>query len=70
MNLISASTDPDGNADVKNASIVTWPAQLGPQPVPVNGVITFTPTATGNFTVTFQAIDAAGALSANTATAR
>ena len=69
MNLIAKSTDPDGVADVKNAAIVTWPAQLGPQPVPVNGVVSFTPTNTGNFPVTFRAVDAAGAQSANTATA-
>ncbi|HXE50225.1 MAG TPA: Ig-like domain-containing protein [Ramlibacter sp.] len=69
LNLIAASTDPDGNADVKNAVITTWPAQLGAQPVPVNGVINYTPTSTGAFTINFQAKDAAGALSANTATA-
>jgi hypothetical protein len=69
LNLISKSTDPDGNADVTNASIVTWPAQLGARPTPVNGVVSFTPTSTGNFPVTFRAVDASGALSANTGTA-
>jgi len=68
-NLIATSTDPDGNADVKDAVILTWPAQLGPRPVPVNGIVNYTPTATGNFNITYQAKDAAGALSANTATA-
>jgi hypothetical protein len=68
MNLILNSTDPDGNADVRNASIVTWPTQLGARPTPVNGVVSFTPTTTGNFSVTYRAVDAAGALSANTAT--
>lgn len=67
-NLISTSTDPDGNADVKDAVILTWPVQLGAKPVPVNGVISYTPTSTGNFSVTYQAKDASGALSANTAT--
>lgn len=68
-NLITTSTDPDGNADVKNAVIVSWPAQLGPQPVPVNGVINYTPSSTGNFNIAYQVVDAAGAVSANSGTA-
>jgi hypothetical protein len=67
-NLIASATDPDGNADVKDAVILTWPAQLGPQPAVVNGGISYAPTATGNFSYTFRVKDAAGALSANTAT--
>jgi hypothetical protein len=66
-NLIATATDPDGNADVKNAVIVSWPAQLGPQPAVVNGGISYTPTATGNYIFIFQVVDAAGAVSANTA---
>ncbi|MEJ8835388.1 Ig-like domain-containing protein [Ramlibacter sp. AN1133] len=69
LNLLQASSDPDGAADLANAQITTWPAQLGAQPVPVNGVITYTPTSTGNFAINFRAVDKAGALSANTATA-
>jgi len=69
LNLLRNSSDPDGAADLANASIVTWPAQLGPKPTPVNGVVTYTPTATGNFAITFRAVDQAGTLSANTATA-
>jgi hypothetical protein len=68
MNLLLNATDPDGTADLRDASIVTWPTQLGARPTPVNGVIAFTPTSTGNFSVTYRASDAAGALSANTAT--
>ena len=67
-NLIANDTDPDGATDVVNAQLVTWPPQLGAQPAPAAGVITFTPTATGNFTFTYRAIDALGAVSANTAT--
>jgi hypothetical protein len=67
INLIGTSTDPDGNGDVKDAVILTWPAQLGSQPVPVNGVVSYTPTATGGFSFTYQVKDVAGALSANTA---
>jgi len=67
-NLIATSTDPDGNADVKNAVILTWPAQLGVKPAVVNGGISYTPTSTGSFNVTYQVVDAAGLSSANTAT--
>jgi hypothetical protein len=67
MNLIATSTDPDGAADLKDASIVSWPTQLGAKPVPVNGVVSFTPTTTGTYNIVFQAKDASGALSPNTA---
>jgi Big-like domain-containing protein len=59
-------TDPDGASDIVNAQIVTWPTQLGVRPTPVAGVVTYTPTSTGNFTFSYRAVDAAGALSANT----
>jgi hypothetical protein len=70
FNLIAKATDPDGNTDVKNAVIATWPAGLGPQPVPVNGVISYTPPAAsvGPFTFTYRAKDASNLLSVNTAT--
>jgi len=66
-NLIANDTDVDGVADLANAQIVTWPPQLGATPTPVGGVVTFSPTTTGTFTATYRAVDAAGALSANTA---
>jgi len=65
-NLIATATDPDGGTDVKNAVITTWPAGLGAQPVPVNGVVTITPTTAGNYTFGYKVVDAAGAQSANT----
>ncbi|GAB3775038.1 hypothetical protein GCM10028796_50430 [Ramlibacter monticola] len=68
MNLLLGATDPDGATDVKDAVLTTWPAQLGPQPTPVNGSISFSPNATGNFTFGYQVKDAAGLLSDNTAT--
>jgi hypothetical protein len=68
MNLIANSTDPDGNGDVKDAVLLTWPAQLGTRPTPVNGIISYTPTTVGGFSFTYQVKDVAGALSANTAT--
>jgi len=48
--------------------LLTWPAQLGARPTPVNGVVSYTPTAAGGFSFTYQVKDVAGALSANTAT--
>ncbi|HEY6886731.1 MAG TPA: cadherin-like domain-containing protein [Solirubrobacter sp.] len=66
-NIIANDTDPDGAADLANAQIVTWPAQLGAQPVPQGGVVSFTPTGTGTFTFTYRAVDQLGAVSANTA---
>jgi hypothetical protein len=68
LNLLANATDPDGATDVKNAVITSWPVQLGPQPVPVNGVISFTPASSGNTAIGFKVVDAAGAQSANTAT--
>ncbi len=67
LNLLANSTDPDGVADLKNVLITAWPPELGPQPVPALGVVRFTPTLTGTFSIGFRAVDAAGAQSANTA---
>ena len=66
-NVIANDTDPDGVADIVNAQIVTWPTQLGARPTPTNGIVTYTPTSTGNFTFTYRTVDSTGALSANTA---
>jgi hypothetical protein len=68
MNLLLGATDPDGNADVKDAVITTWPAGLGAQPTPVNGVISFTPAAATNYTFNYVVKDAAGVLSNNVGT--
>jgi hypothetical protein len=65
INLVGTSTDPDGNGDVKNAVITSWPAALGAQPVPVNGMVAFTPTATGIHTIGYQVMDVAGLGSGN-----
>lgn len=67
FNLLTTSTDPDGVADLRDAAIVSWPAQLGPQPTPVNGVVGYTPTTNGTYNIVYQVRDAAGALSVNTA---
>jgi hypothetical protein len=68
MNLVGTSTDVDAPGEVKEAVILSWPAQLGAQPVPMNGVIWYTPTTAGAYSFTYQVSDIAGALSANTAT--
>ncbi|MGE5096669.1 MAG: cadherin-like domain-containing protein [Betaproteobacteria bacterium] len=69
INVIANDTDPDGAADLANAQIATWPAQLGAQPVPVAGVVSYTPTSTGTFSFTYKAVDKAGAVSPTAATA-
>ena len=67
-NLIASATDVDGNQEVKDAVITSWPAALGVQPGTVNGVITFAPTAAGTYTFNYQVMDTQGALSANQGT--
>jgi hypothetical protein len=69
INLVATSSDPDGAADLKDAVIISWPSQLGAKPTPVNGQVTFTPTAAGTYNIVYQVKDAAGALSPNTASA-
>jgi len=68
FNLIANDLDLDGATDLADAQIVSWAPQLGTQPVPAAGVVSFTPTQTGTFTFTYRAVDKAGAVSANTAT--
>jgi hypothetical protein len=68
LNLIANSTDPDGLADVREASILSWPTQLGAIATPANGVVNFTPTTAGTYNIVYQVKDAAGVLSPNVAT--
>jgi hypothetical protein len=68
VNLIGTSSDVDAPGEVKEAVIVSWPAGLGAQPTPLNGVIWYTPTTAGTQNFTYQVMDVAGAASANTAT--
>jgi hypothetical protein len=68
VNVIANDTDVDGAGEVVDAQIVTWPAQLGARPTPVNGVVSFTPTGTGTFNFTYNAVDRLGAVSATPAT--
>lgn len=79
LNVLANDSDPDGAADLAAAVIVTVPAAgatltcnggvaAGPGTVCAGGSVTFTPTATGSFTFTYQAQDRAGMLSATAAT--
>jgi hypothetical protein len=69
VNLIASATDPDGLTDVKNAVITSWPPELGPQPIPVNGTVSVSIPTQGNFSFGYKVVDAAGAQSANDGTA-
>jgi cadherin-like protein len=69
VNVLANDTDADGTIDLANARIVSWPTQLGVQPVPAAGVVSFTPISTGTFSFTYNAVDASGAVSAAPATA-
>jgi hypothetical protein len=72
VNVLANDVDPDGAADLANATIVTGNASLGiaDGAVFAGGSVTFTPpltTAPGTYSFTYQAVDQAGAAS-NTAT--
>lgn len=62
ISLLGNDTDADGQVDLAGVQIVQPPAQ-GTLTTGQNGVVTYTPAATGQFTFTYQAVDAAGALS-------
>jgi VCBS repeat-containing protein len=73
INVLANDTDPDGVADLANATIVSGNAALGIADGAVfpGGKVTFTPpstTAPGTYSFTYQAVDQSGAVS-NTATA-
>jgi hypothetical protein len=68
LNVLANDTDADGQADLVAAVNVTQPIPAGATVTVVNGLPLFTATAAGTFTFTYQARDAAGVTSANTAT--
>jgi hypothetical protein len=69
INVLGNDTDPDGQADLAAAVIVTGSANLGLAAGAVFlGPVTVTPAETGPQTFTYQARDAAGTLSPNAAT--
>jgi hypothetical protein len=67
INVFSNDTDVDGAADLVNAVLVTGPAAGATVTGGTGGVFNFAATAAGTYMFTYQAQDAAGALS-NTAT--
>lgn len=72
FNPLTNDIDPDGSADLVSVNIVTGNASLGIAAGPLaGGVVTFTPPSTtpaGTYSFTYQAVDSAGNVSANTAT--
>jgi hypothetical protein len=67
INVVGNDTDPDGASDIVAALIVTPPASAASVSV-AGGTVTFNATAPGTYSFTYQAQDAAGLVSANTAT--
>jgi hypothetical protein len=65
VNVLANDTDPDGQADLQAAVIVTGSAPLGiaAGAVHAGGSVSFTPNQAGTFTFTYRARDAAGSLS-------
>lgn len=68
INLLANDSDPDGATDLAAAANVTQPIPAGASVTVVGGVATFTATQGGSYSFTYQAQDAAGLTSANTAT--
>jgi hypothetical protein len=68
INVLANDTDPDGAADLVAAVNVTQPSPAGATTSVAGGVVTFNATAGGTYTFTYQAQDASGTVSANTAT--
>ncbi|AYH46111.1 Ig-like domain-containing protein [Azoarcus sp. DN11] len=63
INVLANDTDPDGFADIVAAVNVTPPVPAGATATAAGRVVTFTAPAVGTYTFTYQAQDAAGALS-------
>lgn len=68
LNVLANDGDPDGAADIVAAVNVTQPTPAGASVTVAGGIVSFTATAAGTYSFTYQAQDAAAAISANTAT--
>ena len=68
LNVIGNDTDADGQADIVAAANVTLPPGVAATTSVAGGIVTFNATLAGTYTFTYQAQDASGAVSANTAT--
>ena len=68
INVLANDSDPNGAADIVAAVNVTQPAPGGATTSVAGGIVTFNASATGTYTFSYQAMDAGGLGSANTAT--
>jgi hypothetical protein len=68
INVLANDTDINGTADIVAAANVTQPTPAGASTSVAGGVVTFLANATGTYTFTYQAQDAGGLTSANSAT--
>jgi len=68
INVVANDTDPNGAADVVAAVNVSQPTPAGATVSVAGGIVTFNAIATGTYTFTYNAQDAAGLVSANPAT--
>jgi VCBS repeat-containing protein len=68
INVLANDLDPDGAADLAAAVNVTQPTPAGASVTVAGGVVTFSATAAGTYSLTYQAQDSAGVVSANVAT--
>ncbi len=64
INVLANDTDPDGAADIVAIANLTQPTPAGATASVVGNAVNFIATAGGTYTFTYQAQDAAGALSA------
>jgi hypothetical protein len=68
INVIANDTDPNGAADVRAAVNVSQPTPAGATVSVAGGIVTFNAIATGTYSFTYNAQDAAGLVSANAGT--
>ncbi|MBI2317503.1 MAG: cadherin-like domain-containing protein, partial [Betaproteobacteria bacterium] len=68
IKVLANDTDPNGAVDIVAAVNVTQPVPAGASTSVAGGTVTFTAGAPGTYTFTYQAKDAGGLVSANTAT--
>lgn len=66
INVLANDTDPDGTADLVAATNVTQPTPAGATTTVAGGIVTFTATAPGTYSFSYQAQDVAGELSNQT----
>jgi len=68
IKVLANDSDANGAADIVSAINVTQPTPSGAITSVAGGIVTFTASAGGTYTFSYQAMDAGGLISANTAT--